>query len=413
MGVAYGHLNKYEDAFACLNRSIALYDTIGAKNNSSIALGHLANLYLIAPDDVLRKQYIDPAQKMSKALELQLRAVKLAEETKSLSTEADQWRNLSRVYEKQKNYSKALESYRNYSDLTDSISNDKKREEITRLNIRYDYEKKEAALKAENLKRQGEVSRQRVIKNASIIVGLTLLLTAAITFVLYKRRKDAREKQLEAEHRVQVTETEMKALRAQLNPHFIFNSLNSIGDYIARHDKETADIYLSRFAKLMRMILENSEQENISLADDLKALELYIQLEALRLGQKLLYNIEVDDDIDPEVTLVPPMLLQPFVENSIWHGISPKNGNGLINIRVKMNSGMVEYTVQDNGIGRLRSAELKKNRLKPGRRSFGIKVTQSRIDMINAAKKSDATVELTDLEEGTKVSIKLPLDLKF
>src|SRR3569833_882638 len=146
----------------------------------------------------------------------------------------------------------------------------------------------------------------------------------------------------------------MKALRTQLNPHFIFNSLNSIGDYIARHDKETADIYLSRFARLMRMILENSEYENISLADDLKALELYIQLEALRLGQKLLYHIEVDDDIDPELTLVPPMLLQPFVENSIWHGISPKNGSGCIYIRVKMNAGMVEYTVEDEGIGRSR-----------------------------------------------------------
>ncbi|MFB9843644.1 tetratricopeptide repeat protein [Mucilaginibacter ginsenosidivorans] len=413
MGVAYGHLGRYAEAFACLNRAISLYDTIGSKNNSSATLGHLSDLYLAAPGDVLRTQGIDPAKRLDKALAVQLKAVSLALEVRDLNTQSDQWKKLSHIYEQQKNYSAALNSYRNYAKLTDSIRNDKKREEITRLNIQYDYDKKAAVLESENQKKQAELSRQKVIKNASIIVGIVLLFSATLSFVFYSRRKDAREKQKEAELKAQVSETEMKVLRAQLNPHFIFNSLNSIGDYIARHDKETADLYLVRFAKLMRLILENSEHETISLADDLKALELYIQLEALRLGNKFLYYIEVDEDIDPEQTLVPPMLLQPFVENSIWHGISPKNGDGIIHIKVQKNGGMIEYTVQDNGVGRVRSAELKKNKVKQGRRSFGIKVIQSRINIINAAKQTDAKVELTDLDEGTKVSIKLPHDLKF
>lgn len=413
MGVAYGHLGKYTDAFACLNRAISLYDTIGSKNNSSSTLGHLADLYLSAPDNILRAQKVEPSKRLDKALEVQMKAVKLALEIHDLNTQADQWKKLSHIYELQKNYSTALNSYRNYAELTDSIRNDKKRTEITRLNIQYDYDKKEAVLKAENQKKQAELSRQKVIKNASIIIGVILLFSATLSFVFYSRRKDAREKQKEAELKAQVSETEMKVLRAQLNPHFIFNSLNSIGDYIARHDKETADLYLVRFAKLMRMILENSEQETISLADDLKALELYIQLEALRLGNKFLYYIEVDEDIDPEQTLVPPMLLQPFVENSIWHGISPKNGDGVIHIKVQKRDGMIEYTVQDNGVGRVRSAELKKNKIRQGRRSFGIKVIQSRINMINKTKQTNAKVELTDLDEGTKVSIKLPHDLRF
>jgi len=417
MGVAYFRLNNYSEAFSCLNLAIQLYDGIGAKNNSSLALGHLAEMYMNAPAKELRKQKVDPANRISKALAIQLQAVQLAKETKNLSTEADQWKALSIIYQKQGNYKEALSSYRNYSALNDSVFNDKKREALTRLSMQYNYDKKEAGIKAESAKKQAkataELDRQKIIKNSAIIVGLILLISGATTFAFYKRKKDAKEKLKDAEYKAHVAETEMKALRSQLNPHFIFNSLNSIGDYIARHDKETADTYLVKFAKLMRMILENSEHQMISLADDLKTLELYIQLEALRLGQKFLYEIVIDPEIDTEQAMVPPMLLQPFVENSIWHGISPKNGSGHVIIRVKKEGEMIEYMVEDNGIGRERSAALKKGKNGSPRKSFGIKVIQSRINIINEAKHSDAQVELTDLDEGTRVSIRLPYELKF
>src|SRR6185437_2269638 len=117
------------------------------------------------------------------------------------------------------------------------------------------------------------------------------------TFIFYERRKHAKELLREAEVKARVAETELKALRSQLNPHFIFNSLNSIGDYIARHEKDTADNYLAKFAHLMRMILESSESETISLADDIKVLELYMQLEVLRLGHKFLYEISIDEQV--------------------------------------------------------------------------------------------------------------------
>lgn len=417
MGVAYSHLNNYDDGFDCLLRAIYLYDKIGAKNNSSIALGHVAMMYCDAPPGILLKQGISPIERYNKALQLQQKSVKLAHEAKSLSNEADQLKNLSLIYEKQNNYKDALKSYRSYTLLKDSIFNDKKRTEMTRLSIQYDFDKKEADLKAENAERQAraraELSRQKVIKNASIIIGLVLLLSGFTTFAFYKRRNDAHEKQKDAEFKVQVAETEMKALRSQLNPHFIFNSLNSIGDYIARHDKETADIYLVKFAKLMRMILENSEHRTISLEDDLKTLELYIQLEALRLGHKLLYEIVIDEEIDTEIAMVPPMILQPFVENSIWHGISPKEGGGKIIISVKKDGDMIAYTVEDNGIGRTGSAALKAEKNGAARKSFGIKVIQSRINIINEAQKTNAQVEMTDLDEGTRVSIQLPYELKF
>ena len=113
-----------------------------------------------------------------------------------------------------------------------------------------------------------------------------------------------------------------------MNPHFIFNSLNSVNDYIDKNDTGTASGYITKFAKLMRMILENSEQKEVTLEDDLKALELYMQLEALRLKNKFTYEIKVDENIDCENTLVPPLILQPFVENSIWHGIAKRTALG-------------------------------------------------------------------------------------
>lgn len=417
MGVAFAHLNNYAAAFTCIDGAIRLYGEIGAKNNSSIAFGHLAEMYTNAPPAQLRSRKINPAKRYDKALEMQQKAVNLALETKNLSNEADQWKALSMIYRKRGSYREALKSYLNFSRVNDSIFNDAKKNELTRLSIQYDYDRKEAALKAENTRKQAivsaELGRQRVIKNASIIVALVLIFSGITTFGFYKRRKDAREKLKEAEYKARVAETEMKALRSQLNPHFIFNSLNSIGDYIARHDKETADLYLLKFAKLMRMILENSEQKMISLADDLKTLELYMQLEALRLGHGLLYEILIDDEVDAEIAMVPPMMLQPFVENSIWHGLSAKNSRGKIIIRVKKDSDMIEYVVEDNGIGREQAAKLKLARSGAKRKSFGIKVTQSRINMINEGRRPDSKVELTDLDEGTRVSIWLPYELKF
>ncbi|HVW12716.1 MAG TPA: tetratricopeptide repeat protein [Mucilaginibacter sp.] len=417
MSLAYAHLGLYNNAFDCLHKAMPIYEKIGAKNNMSIAYGQMASLYMGAPIAVLAGHGINPAKRYTAALTLQQKALQLARDTKNLNNEADQSKNLSSVYEQEGNYKEALKSYRNYTTLKDSVFNDKKRQEITRLSIQYEYDKKEAELKAQNAaaqtKAMAEVARQKIIKNASIVIGLVLIGFGCITFVFYKRRKDAREKLREAELKTQVAETELKALRSQLNPHFIFNSLNSISDYIARHDKTTADLYLVKFAKLMRKILENSEQPLISLANDLETLELYMQLEALRLDNKFLYRIMIEESVDCETTMVPPMLLQPFVENSIWHGISPKDGCGTIVIKIAKQDDMIEYTVDDDGIGRERSSKLKIGRKGPARKSFGLKVIQSRINMINESRRGKAKVELTDLDEGTRVSIKIPFESDF
>src|SRR3546814_9386899 len=201
----------------------------------------------------------------------------------------------------------------------------------------------------------------------------------------------------------------MKALRAQMNPHFIFNSLNAIGNSIDKRDFETAGNYLTRFAKLVRLILENSEYRESPLATDLQVLELYIQLEAMRLKGKITYEIDVDDDIDAENTLVPPLIVQPLIENSIWHGLAPKDGHGRIWIRVRQEQGSLCYIVEDNGVGRATAS----CNTATAKRSMGIALTRARIAITEKRPQSETDISFDDLPNGLAVTVKLPLALQF
>lgn len=216
------------------------------------------------------------------------------------------------------------------------------------------------------------------------------------------------EKQKEAEFNMQVADTEMKALRAQMNPHFIFNSINSIGDYFLKNNDGTATEYTAKFAKLMRMILENSEKKEVTIDEDLQALELYLQLEQLRMNHKFAYSITVDESIDKHNTFIPPLLLQPFVENSIWHGIDKKQGSGSIGVTIATQGNMLKCVVKDDGIGK---AALQVNTpANQVNKSFGLNITKSRIDILNRQKKVNAGVKITFVDNGTTVELLLPLE---
>src|SRR5690606_23118061 len=244
-----------------------------------------------------------------------------------------------------------------------------------------------------------------------IFGGGALLLVVLTGLLQYKRKRDAVAGQLEAEFKAAVAENELKALRAQLNPHFIYNSLNSIGDYFTRNAAEAGNGYLAKFAKLMRLTLEYSEKKEVTLAEDVKLTELYLQIEALRLDYKFTFKISIDPVLDPGNTLVPPMILQPFIENSIWHGISPKQGSGHISIDIKKHGDMIHYIVEDDGIGR----QLEKSSMARDKTSLGLKITKNRIEIINKVKHTTGTVSVLDRPDGNgvKVEVKLPLELAF
>ncbi len=416
MGIVYNDLLDFTHALEYLQKSLAINTQLGDKKRMAGDLSQLGQWYLNAPAPFLQQQGVAPSLRYAKAAEYENRSLALAKEIGSPDAQRDAWENLYTIYEQQKDFARALPAYKQFIVLRDSVLSAKTQQEITRKEMQFEFEKKEAVEKADRDKEQAvaaaALNRQRVVKNTVMIGALALLAAAAVIFLFYKRRRDAEEQRKEAEFRAKVSGTEMKALRSQMNPHFIFNSLNSINDYIDKHDTATATLYTTRFARLMRLILENSEQKEISLADDLKALELYMQLEALRLNNRFSYEISTEAAIDTQATLVPPLLLQPFVENSIWHGLAQKTGGGKIAVNIKKEDNMINCIVEDNGIGREQSAR----QLRHGngeKSALGMKITLARIEIINQQKQSAATVAIHDLDQGTRVEVRLPLELRF
>jgi len=415
IGVFYKAQSDYIKSYEYLEKGLKAYESIGDLYNMATVLSHLGDIVFDAPDTDLRQIGFSPATRTQTALEYFKKSLSISEEIEDVAGQADQWEEFTRVYKKEKNFEKALDAYEKFITLRDSVMNDEKRDEVNRLEMNFNFEKKEDSINIEREKdaivAKAEILRQSTLKRSFLIGGSLLLIAAVISFVFYKRKRDAKQLQQEAEYKAEVSDTEMKALRAQMNPHFIFNSLNSINDYVSKNNIPEAERYLSKFARLMRMILENSEQADVPLKEDLRALELYMQLEALRMNHKFEYEIKVDETIDQEQTMVPPLILQPFVENSILHGFTGKEEKGNIKVIIERSGDMINCIVDDNGVGR--RSTVKENNFLTEKRSMGMKITRSRIDILNKKKNTAAAVSLVDKEEGTRVEVKLPLVLQF
>lgn len=352
-------------------------------------------VYINAAEVYMHSNDLEKAESYARA---SLNAVKslnnLYTETKSLQT-------LAKIQEKKGDYQEALENFKAYTILNDSLINTDRKVEISRKEIQYEAYKKEALALA-------DVERQRTIKNASILGGSGIILASLFAFVLYRRKQKADTDKKEAQFKATVADIELKVLRAQMNPHFIFNSLNSIGDYILRNDSQAASDYLSKFAILMRMTLENSDKKEITLAEDTALLNTYLTIEQKRFENAFNFEIQVDDDLDIDEVLLPPMLLQPFVENSIIHGLSTMEKGGKIEITFESQNNQLVCSVDDNGVGR---TSTKASTRMVGKSSKGITITQNRIDVLNRTKNTNGSVRIIDKDTGTKVIVTLPLQL--
>ncbi len=247
--------------------------------------------------------------------------------------------------------------------------------------------------------------------------GLLIILLAAvfIAAVFKIRMKSYKAK---ANIKQQLAELEAKAIRAQMNPHFIFNSLNAIQETIVTEKIDAAYDYLSRFSKLLRMVLDNSEKNFISLNNELETINLYLSLEALRFSQSFSYTVEVNDDLEKDEISIPSLLLQPFVENAIWHGLIHKEGEKKLLLKFDEKDGYLECIIEDNGVGRAKAAEIKKHKIGSGRfESKGTKLALQRIEVLNRERAGTASIETIDLHDeagnatGTRVVVKLATDL--
>ena len=416
LGTAHLQLHNYEKSYEYLIKARTIYEASGDRNNLTLSLLKSGELYQHAPVSFFKAHHLNPSERYPLAIRIFQKALKIAREINVPALQSEALEGLSIVYETVHDPAKALVAYKEHVALRDSVLDQEKRVDIAQKIAAFEFEKKAILLKAEHSKTEAlanaEIKRQRIIRN-TVIGGIVVLLIAAPGgYIAYKRKRDATEQRKEMEFKSRVTETEMKALRAQMNPHFIFNSLNSIADYIGKNDIPAAGSYLTKFARLMRLILENSEQKEVSLADDLNALELYIQLEAKRLNNKFSYSISVDEEIDQANTLVPPLLLQPFVENSIWHGLADKNDDGRIIITITSENEMLTCVVEDNGSGMQHTVN-EDNGIHPEKKSLGMKITRERIEVINETRDANASITSYDLDRGVRTELKLPLQMAF
>ena len=390
LGMAYKAKKEYSKSLDYYLEASRIAKRIKSKYTQATALNGLGKI------NILLKNY-DSAKTFS------TEGLKIAQEIEAIQWQADAWEVLTKVNEHDNNHAEALIAYKNHIKLRDSVSSEEKTAELTRKEMQFKIEKQETLANA-------EITRQKLIKNSTLLGGSGLAIASIIGFALYRRKRDAISQKKEAQFGAKVADTELKALRAQMNPHFIFNSLNSINAYIAKNDIENATNYLTKFSKLMRETLESSTKKEITLEEDIQILKTYMDIENKRSNDSFKYTINIDKAIDPENTLTPPMILQPFVENSIIHGLRGIKKDGHIIISYKKEGHMIVCSVEDNGIGREKSSESK---TPSNKSSLGMSITKSRIEILNKMKNTNGNIKIIDQPNGTKIEVKLPLTLAY
>ena len=250
------------------------------------------------------------------------------------------------------------------------------------------------------------------------VVCVAALFYALIRWRLHQKfrlqlERSEKEKQF-AEFQHKTAELEMQALRAQMNPHFIFNSLSSINMFILENNKVQASEYLSKFSRLVRLILQNSQEAFIPLDKELEALRLYLELESLRFEQRFEYKISVNDEVDTTMIKVPPLIIQPYAENAIWHGLMHKKEKGHLEIELYQKEKLLFCKIADDGVGRKRAAELN-TKSSLTYKSMGMRITADRIAILQQQEKNNTSISINDLvlpdgrSAGTEVLIKLPV----
>ena len=343
---------------------------------------------------------------LKKAVDYFDKSLVVSKEIKSTEVVMENYRYLSATYAMSGEFEKAYNYHRMFFLMHDSLQREHTDRELLEIQTRFETEKKEQQIKLQAVR-----LKQQRNRNFAIISGLLLMLILFITFYfVYRNRENKKKSRLLQE----LNNYMQKAFSQQMNPHFIFNSLNSVQLYIGKNDKQACYNYLDMFSDLMRKMLNNFQHETVPLAEELEALKLYIELEILRFKNKFSYLLDIDENINIHEYKIPPMLFQPFVENAILHGLNHKEGEGLLQIQLSLKNGLIHCVIEDNGIGREKAGEIKKSR-KSHSKSLGIEITRKRLDLINRLKKINMHLEFEDLKTpegkpaGTKVMLFFPV----
>lgn len=309
------------------------------------------------------------------------------------------YKYLSKVFYKESNYKRAYELYDKFSSKQEKVINEKNVLYVNKLLS--DYEEQVKTSKIKNLEEANKRNRNLLV----ISLG-ALALLAILAFSLFRYRTIKNDKL--------IVTLEQESLRSQMNPHFVFNALNSIKLYIIKNDQKNAVHYLNKFAKVIRKILEASQVKEVSLEEELETMRLYLSIENIRFSNEVNYEEKIDASLNLNKVKVPPLILQPFIENAIWHGLSSKKGDKILTVEVfKESQNYFQINITDNGIGRKASAEIKENK-HIRRKSIGIDLTKDRLTNFSRYYDNDFEITYIDLEEnniakGTSVQLKIPL----
>jgi hypothetical protein len=376
----------YKESIESYNKSLTYYV-------SANALGNLGTIY---------RDIGNP----EKSLDYFKKSLEIAKKEKDIYTLWWVHRDMSHLYLKNQDTSNAYVNYVLYKKYYDEYTERLNRQGLSEEKIRYDAENHSKELQLLSLK----------LKNQKLLIygytGLFILGLAIGILVISRAKINARHKISDMNRKI--AEMTQANLRQQMNPHFIFNTLNSIQYYMYQHDKLATNNYLTKFSSLMRKVLENSQHTSIPLRDELDALKLYLDLEMIRFKDKFNYEIKVDDEIDSLLYKVPAMLIQPYVENSISHGLMPSEDKGLIRINLKLENNHISCIIEDNGIGRDAAQEKKRNG-NDNHNSLGTQIVTSRLDLVNTLYGTSLKTIYTDLKningepEGTRVELQIPI----
>ncbi len=434
LGVIYERLGEVEKGIEYYERGLKLYQETNYMRGVSINLNNLATVYYDQDDLEKSLDYSLRSLKISqeidykkglvqnlsgiglvyysqgdyeKAIDNTKKALELGEELGFPVEIRNAAKTLHAIYQSQKEDMKAFEMFQLYALMQDSIRNNETEKAMLQQQARYEYEKQKELDDKEHdrlLAKEKEATarlllnvekKENQIATRNYIIGIVLIIVVAFWFYV------ARQRTMNV-YKINVLQQQL--LKAQIRPNFIFNVMNSIKSLIATRDMDGATNYLGDFSSLMRKNLEAFSEKHITLLEEIELTRLYLKLEKLRLKDTLIYEIDIEDEVNVDSFFVPPMLLQPLVENAIIHGIMPTNKSGLVQLQIrKQNSNEIEVIVRDNGVGY--KGHKKRNEID----SIGLRLTEQRITLWNPKNKiSTKNLEGADTS-GTEIKIKIQL----
>jgi tetratricopeptide (TPR) repeat protein len=408
IGSIQAALDNPGEALTEYGKAAVLFDSMGNKRDIGDNMEKRAEVIIDAPDKVLLDHHISPRHRLDTTQSLLSHAMFLAQGAGDKNIQANILKTSSSLHQKRGDIGKAFSDYRQFVALRDSLTDKDRQKELQRKGIQYEFDRKADSLRFQNQLAEAKLG-QNLKQERLYGIGVFLLLCGITGFLLYRNK--IRQATLKAELERKMSDAILSSLLAQMNPHFIFNCLGSIKQMILENEPENANNYLNKFAKMIRLSLEYSRRPYVTIKEKLEYLNNYLQMELLRFDHSFSYHIEVDENISTEEVGVPPMMIQPLVENAIWHGLMNQSGDRKLFIRYKLKEDRLICEIEDNGIGIIQSS------LSPGHghHSFGIENIRHRLTLLNEKYHLNCCLQIKDKSEldrnesGTLAILTLPI----